>query len=129
MKKLDYSPQHLIFMLPEKLSGDHTVAVVSVCPYKPICSPPKITGEHTVTVVSVRLCPSVRAHLLNLSSEIDVDIKCSFRQGLVDQGLSRPHWKGQGHSEHIKEKSNFNISSYNLSKILTWDLQKHILNV
>jgi hypothetical protein len=50
-------------------------------------------------------------HRCVLSSEIDVDNKCSFRQGPVNQGLSRLFWKVQGHSEHIKE-SNFNISSY-----------------
>jgi hypothetical protein len=57
------------------------------------------------------LCPS---ELPNLSSEIDVvDEKCSLRQGLVDQGLSKSFWKVQGHLQHRKEKSNFNISSYN----------------
>jgi hypothetical protein len=47
--------------------------------------PVKIPGEHTVAVVSI--CPS--SYLLNLSSEIDVvDNKCSLRQGFVDQGQS-----------------------------------------
>jgi hypothetical protein len=74
--------------------------------------PEKISGEHTVAVVSLH--PSVRlsSYLLNLSSEIDVDTEHSFRQGLVNQELSRSYWKVQGHSEHIKEKSNFNISSH-----------------
>jgi hypothetical protein len=59
-----------------------------------------ISGEHTVKVVSI--LPS--SYLLYLSSEIDViDNKCSFRQGLVDQVLSRSYWKVQGHSEHRKK--------------------------
>jgi hypothetical protein len=60
----------------------------------------KIWGKHTVAILSVR--PS--SYLLHLSSEIDVaDIKCSFRQGLVDQGLSRSYWKVQGHSEYKRK--------------------------
>jgi hypothetical protein len=55
------------------------------------------------------LCSPVRpsSYLLNLSSVVDVDNKCSFRQGLVDQGISRSYWKVQGHSEHLKEKIKF----------------------
>jgi hypothetical protein len=55
------------------------------------------------------LCPSVHpsSYLRNLSSEIDVvDNKCSFRQGLVDQGLSRSYWKVEGHSA-FKRKFQF----------------------
>jgi hypothetical protein len=44
----------------------------------------------------------------------------------VDQGHSRSFWKVQGHAEHIEEKSNFNISSYNRQ---SRDLQKHIQSV
>jgi hypothetical protein len=61
----------------------------------------------------VRLSFRPSSYPLNLSSEIDVvGNKCSFSQGFVGQGLSRSFWKVQGHSEHIKEKFNFNISSY-----------------
>jgi hypothetical protein len=39
-----------------------------------------------------------------------------LRQRLVVQGHSRSFWKVQGHSKHIKEQSNFNISSYNCQR-------------
>jgi hypothetical protein len=65
------------------------------------------TGHEYYNQVSI--LPS--SYFLNLVSEINVvDNKCSFRQGPVDQGLSRSFWKVQGHSGHIKE-SNFSISS------------------
>jgi hypothetical protein len=86
-----------------------------------LCSPKKIRGSILSplcpSVVSLSVRPSVRpnSYLLNLSSEIDVvDNKCSLRLGLVDQGHSRSFWKVQGHSEHKIQKSNFNISLYNV---------------
>jgi hypothetical protein len=61
-----------------------------------------------LSLLCLSVHPSVRANI----SEIDVvDKKCSLRQRLVDQGLSRSFWKVRGHSEHIKE-SNFKMSSY-----------------
>jgi hypothetical protein len=68
----------------------------------------KNSGEHT-SLLWPSVCPSVHrnSYLLNLSSEIDVDQKCSSRKC-----LSRSIWKAQGHSDNINE-SNFNISSLN----------------
>jgi hypothetical protein len=74
------------------------------------------------------LCVRPSSCLLNLSSEIDVvDSKCSFRQGIVDQCLSRSYWKVQGHSEHIK-KSIFNICSNNRQRY-RHDIFKNIYRV
>jgi hypothetical protein len=81
-----------------------------------LCSRKKFRGS-ILSPLFPCVRPSVRpsSYLLNLSSEIYVaGNKCSFRQGLVVQGIS--YWKVQGHSEHIKKKSNFNISSYNRQK-------------
>jgi hypothetical protein len=69
-------------MLPKKLSGEHSVAVVSVRPSSYRSPKPfirkKISGHHyrPIDVVDNKL-------------------------GLVDQGHSRSFWKVQGHSEHI----------------------------
>jgi hypothetical protein len=69
-----------------------------------LCSPNSFRGS-----ILSPLCPSVQPsvrpglNLLNLLSEIDVDINYSLRQGLVDQGLSRSLWEVQGHSEHTKK--------------------------
>jgi hypothetical protein len=75
----------------------------------------KLGGMLYWNQVAIRLSIHQSSYLLNLSSEIDVvDKKCSLRQRFVDQGLSRSFWKVQGHSGHIKGKSNFNTrSSYN----------------
>jgi hypothetical protein len=69
-------------------------------------------GAYCRCCVRPSVCPS--SYLLNLSSEINVvDNKCFFRLGLVDKGHSRSFWKVQGQSEHIMQRSNFNISSFN----------------
>jgi hypothetical protein len=48
----------------------------------------KISREHTIAVVSV--CLSLSSYLLNLLSKIDVvDIKCFFREGIINQSLSK----------------------------------------
>ena len=97
------------------VSHPGTRAYIASCAFNiehtPFMIPEKISGEHTITFVFVRLVfPSVRPspYLLNLSTEIDVaNNKCSFRLGLEDQGHSRSFWKVQGHSE--SEAHNTNI--------------------
>jgi hypothetical protein len=79
-----------IFVLPEKNFGEHTVAVVSVCP-------------------SVHLS----SQLLNISSEIEVvGKKCSFKQRHVNQGLSRSFWKVSRSLRAYKRKIQINFFSY-----------------
>jgi hypothetical protein len=65
--------------------------------------PEKFWGS-ILLLLCLLVCPS--SYFLILLSEIDaVDTcnKCSLRQGLVDQGLSRSFWKVEGHSEHVNE--------------------------
>jgi hypothetical protein len=60
--------------------------------------PEQISGEHTVTIVADLASSS---YLLNFSSEIDVvHKKCSLRQGLVCQGHLE---SSRSLEEHIKE--------------------------
>jgi hypothetical protein len=88
-------------------------------------SPKKFGGTYCRRCVLPSVRPS--SYFLNLSSEIDVVDTCnksSLIHGLMDQGLSRSFWKVQGHSEHIKEKCNFHISSYYMYLVIIKDIQK-----
>jgi hypothetical protein len=93
-----------------------------------LCSQKNSMGAYYCHCVRPFVFPSVRAHIsYYLSSEINVvDNKCSFRLGVVDQGHSRSLWKVQGHSQHIIQKSNFNISSYNRQRLYWHEIFRNI---
>jgi uncharacterized membrane protein len=65
-----------------------------------ICSPKKFGGAYCRR--SVPPSELISPKPLTLSEIYVVDNKCSFRQGLQEQGFSMSSWKVQGHLKHIK---------------------------